>query len=910
MAGTTSKTIDRTTKYKLMDYWLNTMSPQYFDQQALSLSNVGMFGYMNAVMSDNFEAMTNETSVLYNEIFPKKAQLPESILGYAAQYGLEEINATPAVMEFAIAIREDIMLENLIQQDGDAFFIIDKDSEIYVEDIPYMLDYDVKINVKYRDGKPIYSALYTLGERDKPETIILNPLSEITDKTNPYLRITSMKGEDDQTYVYVFVRVRQVAKTLISKTIFNDDFIDYYTFDFDYNGMLADFYVLYKEPNGTKYIQLEKRIVDSAPAEKPFCWYQYRDDDTITISFSTMIRHFRPAFNSELVFVVFTTNGERGNFTYTGNNIRIVPKSEIYDYRRVIMLPYKLTESEGGKDNLTFPQIKQQTSLLATTGYNIATAIDLNNYFTSIEKGASRFLFLKKRDDILDRLFSAFVLFRDRNKNIMPTNTMNLKISENQYDLYEESTKRYTLRAGNTFVYDGANRQLRLEKDPAKLKNERFVYKNPFTIVMNKVPYSVTYYLNSMDKTYLTDFKYINESAMYNFITNNIRIQRDAINGENKYKITFKMKPNSTVDPNFIAKFDNPDVNKFLEATGNLVVKGIFMDDKEEIQYHMDFKMVDYSRTQNEASFEGYIETDDYISAVNYMRTINSVSKAWETPKQSKILIEASKINFGLVVYCKEDDPKYYKGVDQIPGMETFSVTNMYRVPQQIDIINNMSDIMRSHLEVVPIPPVDPADPMKNGFYYIIKEVPFVRADYISIKEYTFDFVNQALDVSYLLRRETRRLTNNFSIDYKLYNTFGKSYYFYIKNNPELKLDRVNIDFYIWVKLNPNKMQDEILKNNVKNYIKEYIESINDTENFHVSNLLRKLENDFKDVLYTEFQHINEYAPDVQTIEKQFPLNSVDYPELVRNFVPEYLCIDKTYHNSVQVTDKVIIKYI
>lgn len=906
-----NKTIDRTTKYELMDYWLKNMTPSYMDTRALSLSNVGFFGYMNAVMADTFEAHTNETSVLYNEIFPKKAQLTESILSYAAQYGLEDINATPAVMDFSIAIREDILLNSLIQEDDEAYFIIDKDSEIYVEDeMQFMLDYDVKINVKYREGKPLYSAMYKLGERDRPETVVLNPLSEITDKTNPYLRIVRMRQEDGQYYVYVFVKARQVHKTIISKLIYQDEFIDYYTFDFDYEGMLADFYVLYREPNGTRYIQLEKRIIDSAPSEKPFCWYQYRDDDTISISFSTMIRHFRPAFNSELVFVVFTTKGEKGNFTYSGNNVRIVPKSEIHDYRRVIMFAQDLSESTGGYDKMTFPQIKEKTSFLATTGYNIATAIDLNNYFQSVEKGSSRFLFLKKRDDILDRLFSAFVLFRDRNKNIMPTNTLNLKIKEDQYDLYEESTKRYTLKAGTTFVYDGDKRQVRIEKDPAKLKNERFVYKNPFTIVMSKVPYSVTYYLNSMDKVYQTNFKYINESALYNFIINNVRIQRDAINGEDSYKFSFKMMPNADIKPEFIANWDIKDPNKFLGPTGNIVVKGVLMDDKEEIQYYMDFNLVRYDRSHSELFFEGSIKTDDYISAVNYMRTKDSIYRAWETTKQPNILIEASKIKLGLVVYCKEDDPKYYKGVDQIPGMTNFSVTNIFKVQEDIDLINNMSDIMRSHLEVVPENPEDYLDPTKNGYYYIIKEVPYVRSDYISIKEYTFDFVNQALDIAYLLRRETRRLTNNFSIDYKLYNTFGKSYYFYIKANPELKVDRVNIDFYIWVKLNPNKMMDEILKTNIKNYIKEYIESINDTENFHVSNLLRKLENDFKDVTYTEFQHINEYLPDVQTIEKQFPLNSVDHPELVRNFVPEYLCVDKVYHNSVQVTDNVVIKYI
>ena len=105
---------DRTNMYELMNYWLSEIAPKYFDLEDLSLNRIGLFGYVNEIMAHSDEAIINENSILYNELFFKKAVLPPSIYSYASHYGVENLTAIPATMNFAIGISEQTLLNKSI----------------------------------------------------------------------------------------------------------------------------------------------------------------------------------------------------------------------------------------------------------------------------------------------------------------------------------------------------------------------------------------------------------------------------------------------------------------------------------------------------------------------------------------------------------------------------------------------------------------------------------------------------------------------------------------------------------------------------------------------------------------------------------------------------------------------------
>ena len=72
---------------------------------------------------------------------------------------------------------------------------------------------------------------------------------------------------------------------------------------------------------------------------------------------------------------------------------------------------------------------------------------------------------------------------------------------------------------------------------------ERFIYANPFLIMCTLNPNLVGYYINSINTTRSVEYSYINDETIMQFIGSNLTIKRNAINGENFYKISMQVRP-------------------------------------------------------------------------------------------------------------------------------------------------------------------------------------------------------------------------------------------------------------------------------------------------------------------------------------------------------------------------------
>lgn len=869
---------NRVSMYDQLQYYNDYLAPKYFDMENLDTSRLGLFGYINELMADTTSDVINENSVLFNEIFFKKAQIPESILSYAAQYRIEDINAKPAKMEFAIAINEaSILARAQTDNSGNDYFIIDSDSEIFVEEnFKYMLDYDIKINIrKTAKSGYIYSAQY-----------IMNKENKLSDLTSPYIKVTKQRNNNSY-YLYLIVTARQLSKSVIEQTIFTEDQLSYISKDFKYDGNLADFNVYYKRPDSDKFEQIQKLIIDSAPVDGNFCYYQYGDENTITISFSTLARHFRPEFNSILKLEIFTTDGTRANFEYNGNNVRMDLKSEKYDYNQVIALAYSISKSDGGHDKSTFEELKDFVSYFASTCYNISTTLDLDKYFSRLPQSDnnSKLTFVKKRDDILDRLFGAFMLMKDQNNTIIPSNTVDVHLNNTMFDDQDENLKRYVIKAGSKLTY------LPDSYDVTKVtefkETDKFKYSNPFVLVLNKQPLSVSYYLNSINREYITDFNYINDAAFYQFITNRIKITRDAINGEDKYKIEFTVVPNlSDIDFDF-ANLNDKDL--FVSSNGKIRIFAQFSNKVGDATYYTEATMVGYDKATKEMKFNIELQTDDYISATNKLRIINSLKDNGKV--LDEILIEATESVFNLLVFYNEQEEHVpHHGYETIiPESAGLQLTNSYILTETINLINDMTDIMRSTVVVK----------LLNGetkeYEYIVRNVPLTNYDYIKNRHLAQDFIQNVFTNTKNIRESLKLITNNFNIDFKLYNTYGKSKYFYILNDKTNTIDNVNITISMDIHLNASATLDDSLRYDITEYTKNYIEKTNTDNNLYASNLISGLLNNFSDIKYISFNNINNYQYNVQSIEKNIPSYNISQSGNMVNYVPEFLNVSKNY---------------
>lgn len=894
---------DRTSMYKIQEEWLTNIAPKYFDMPDTSLNRLGLFGYINEILSHTNESITNENSIFYNELFFKRAVLPQSIYAYASHYNVQDITATPASMSFALWINEETVLEKSITKGDDTYFIIDNDSEIWVENkIPFMLDYNVKISIKKdKFGNYVYSAKYVTTGFD-------NPISSVKNSSNPFIKLTTIKS-NLTNYIVIYVTCHQCKKVIKNKTIYSQDFIEYFSFNVEANDddreQIADFSVFYRKPNEKEFSQIDKILIDRAESEKPFCFYEYRDYNVVNITFSTIARFFRPEFNSELNFVFYNTMGANANFKYTGDNVAVALKSSKYDYRDVIILAHAIGDSVGGRNRLSYEEIKAKVSIKASTCDIIATELDLNKYFNSIEN-CSYVKFVKKRDDILDRLYGAFLLMRDDKNNLIPTNTNDIYVYQDKdFDIIEESTKRYVIKAGKKFVYQPNSRYLIPMDDSLSSKSlvkPKFEYLNPFTIIVNKEPLFIEYYLTSINKSYVPDYAYVNESTYTNFICNKISIFRNNL-VNNEYTIQFKIIPNiDSLGPEIkFAEFD--DHGNFIKSNGELFTKGIFYNyETGEPDYYFDIEMIDAKMNTKECTFKAVFKTDDYISNYSRLRIIENMVDI-SKPDRINPLIDATKLKLGIIVSLKYDNFKSTKYHSAIPDLSGYTISNIFNVDDDIDIIHSLQKYMYSSV-------IYEKD-VEGTSYWHIKEVPMMRYDYAMIPEYYMDFIRQFLSDFQVLKDHLKSLTNAFNLSVKFFNTYGKSYYMYINEKKSTLLDKIDLRIKMRITLNPSRLMDEGLKAEITKFIESYIESVNYDINLYISNLIKALENNFQDINHMKFIRINDYGAEVQSIEKNFPTTDYlnGYSKL-KDFVPEFINIHKDYDGYNIVTNKVELEFV
>ena len=123
-------------------------------------------------------------------------------------------------------------------------------------------------------------------------------------------------------------------------------------------------------------------------------------------------------------------------------------------------------------------------------------------------------------------------------------------------------------------------------------------------------------------------------------------------------------------------------------------------------------------------------------------------------------------------------------------------------------------------------------------------------------------------------------------------NTYGSSNFFTIGRSKQ-NLNIVCISLKLNIKLAVES--SAYLVNEIKKFIVQFVEDTNkaETNYIYVSNLIRSLEQEFKEIVYIEFLGFNDYGPSEQIIENNFTDLSDLTKEQVINYVPEYLNINR-----------------
>ena len=440
---TTEKSLIKinSTSYNVYDNWFDFVR-KYFgiddlEDPFINTLKASFFGYFNEIASSEIKNAVFHRNFLYDEHFLNTAILPESIYNFAKQYNVAIENAVPASLYISISFIEKELVSSALLQEQNKNTItnanantlkvynltFDRNANFSVSNYNFLLPYPLIISIQEIDdgegGKTYsYSAMYDINANSFP------PLE--SDGLNPYLKVwrETIDGVDR---LFIGCQIFQITKSrkefTITTTTDNPETL-YHNVDF--SDQLSYFEAFYEYNGETIPINLYFNNIYTPTEEEYYGYFTYLNDNTLQISFSSNSNAFHPVSGSTLFVDCYTTLGFDGNFEYNGD-----VSIDLFNNTTFSKLNITCTTigngSSNGKDKLD--TIGQKTKILEaiTTRNNIITDNDLNKFFDSLNESlninGSKIKFIKKQDDVIKRIYCNFLLLRDENQRILPTNT-------------------------------------------------------------------------------------------------------------------------------------------------------------------------------------------------------------------------------------------------------------------------------------------------------------------------------------------------------------------------------------------------------------------------------------------------------------------------------------------------------
>lgn len=955
MANTTSIiTRNYLDNFSVKEYMMNDLIPKYFNNpEYISYLNIGTFGIISEEIGNVTEDAFNTASVFLRESFPIKAQLPESIYTHAAVFQLDNF-ATTSRCGFMLALDFDTVINNFQTKNNGNYFYIDKDTTFLVEDIPFVLDYDIEIKAvkreEYRD-RYIFSAQYVLSEYE-------NSISGIN---NPYIPIAQVHIDGNPSIILPSLATRQMQRVEEEELIVNNSIINFPTFDIKFNGQLAGIDVLYRKPSEDEYrTQLETKVLNSLPSKKPFCYYHIKDSETITVSFTTRDTFFQPEFNSRIKVILYLTDGSDGNFLdYTGSNIKVITQSDRYHYNNGCVIAARNLDggAKGGTNMKSIDALQSITVENFSTATALTTDSDLNVYFKNyLYRHGTDILFIKKRDDMRERLYGGFYVIK-KGKYIYPTNTLHL--STNIHLFEKTDTDSFIIRPGVLFKYNNSasNDTLEIFNDELlyyqnyeaylayikdnpyyypedeqddlpsylrgpityerwKLENgltdyhtiydegmdayegiSDFLYANPFLICYRKNPSMIGLYLTLSDQVSTLDFKLQNELSFVQFISYGFWMKRELSQHSyySDYRFETRVMPSIDSGTTFITNYNS------LSNISNNALR-VFVSVMDGSYECCTFELIPESIENGVYVFGRTIQTDDYITNNNKIHLINKDNEIVNTGNYNEVYVPLCDNVFRIYTLFNESIEEHptinynvHSDLTEPPfkqklALDDYTVTNVYSTETNKLYFIKPLNLLRNTLIF--------SDYTVDGIDVgdcVIRSLPFVKYDIMQDKKKLSYFLNEFLthyvNIDLIVKE---RLRNTTYIDLKFYNTYGKSKNFIIGDQNTF-IDTVNlkISFDVWLVSGTNFL---LATTELKAAIKDYIEDVNKQSggNFYLSNLTQIIENDFAYVDHLRFLGINNYDTYYQSITNV----TEDIDSLTRDerrwYIPELLNIEES----------------
>lgn len=337
--------------------------------------------------------------------------------------------------------------------------------------------------------------------------------------------------------------------------------------------------------------------------------------------------------------------------------------------------------------------------------------------------------------------------------------------------------------------------------------------------------------------------------------------------------------------------------------------------------YYTAFSIQDYTTSGNGYIMEMYISTEDEIDITSKIVLTHGVF-SMNGKEQGHIAVPMNNQLLEMNVLFNNPGNNRVHKYSGFTGLNMYTLTNTYVSTEDdpYDFVGTLPFI-RSTVEYYPswvlMPnylytedskifctkdkePIIVKDPeiddylaldLGDNFTIVITESPVIGAMWATNKANFDYFIKESRRIHDALTLAYYKLENNFSMDNKFYNTYGKARFFTIGNHIEdmVPLNSVRCRMHFGVRLSIISSTEQFITK-FRQFIKGYVEADDrisiDGQDLYMMNLIHELELNFDEIEHLEYYGINIYDHGAQKI---LGPDLTDYQE---NFIPEFLNLD------------------
>lgn len=375
---------------------------------------------------------------------------------------------------------------------------------------------------------------------------------------------------------------------------------------------------------------------------------------------------------------------------------------------------------------------------------------------------------------------------------------------------------------------------------------------------------------------YTVEYETDDPAEKYEYIqaSNTLSINHESVTG---YEMLF------SVGDKFIK--DDILATKRVTDKGQLIICGDLNYMLYPNGYYIPFAIQGFDDSVGGYIMEAYLATNDEIDLAEKLTITHGIYNK-DGEEQNNLALHMGNQLLEMNVLYNNNGGNILNKYSAYAGLNNFTLTNTYISDenQKFDLVGTLP-FVRSVVNFLP----NGSD--SANFKIKISESPVVGAKWVSDHTRYDYFIAKYNDINNKLNSAYYTLENNFSIDSKFYNTYGKAKFYSVGNYSDTmsKLDSVRCKFHFGVKLNTVTTTDQFIIN-FRKFIKEYIESdshiTTNGQDLYIMNMIADIRSNFSEIAYIEYYGFNTYDYRAQTVV------GPDLTNYQGEFIPEFLNLD------------------